>query len=165
MSFAQLQIGTEIALPPPDPSSFDAKPTPSVKTTGDLLSILMEKPPRNYSMLRTTCGLLGKYLDLPGDQIPMDLIEDQKRGFRPFLDGRRYQENSVRTYVNNQRALLKAAMCHGWCPDGSPTEAWKPLLELAVEERLTDITRHFSRSTKSPDEVTKEAVDRWGEAS
>lgn len=115
-------------------------------------------------MLRTTCGLLGKYLELPGDQIPMNLIEDLKRGFRPFLESRRYTEASVRTYVDNQRALLKAAMCHGWCPEGNPAEAWKPLLELAVEERLTDITRHFSRSTKSPHEVTKQAVDLWGDA-
>jgi hypothetical protein len=164
MNCATVQIGTPIAFPPPDPSCFDANPTPSVKTTGDLLSILMEKPPHNYSMLRTTCGHLGKYLDLPGDQILFDLIESKKRGFRPFLESRRYQENSVCTYVNCQRTLLKAAMGYGWCPDGNPTEAWKPLLELSVEERLTDITRHFSRSTESPAEVTKEAVDRWGDA-
>lgn len=163
MSFAQLQIGTEIALPLPDSSALVEKQTFPVKTTGDLLAILEKDPPKSFKMLRTTCGHLGKYLDLPGDQIPFDSIEGKKRGFRPFLEGRRYAENSIRSYVYQQRSLLMAAKDHGWDPDGSPTEAWKPLLELAIKEHLTDVVRHFSRSTDSPAAVTKEAVDCWGE--
>lgn len=164
MSFAQLQNGSEIALPLPDSSGSDGKQPLPVKTTGDLLAILEKNPPRSFKMLRTTCGHLGKYFDLPGDQIPFDLIEDKKCGFRPFLESRRYSENSVRSYVYQQRSLLKAAMRHGWSPDGHATEAWKPLLTLAVEEHLTDIVRHFARTMKSPKELTKEAVDRWGES-
>lgn len=163
MSFATVPIGTPIAVPLPDPSSFDARPRDSVKTTGDLLAILSKEPPRSLAMLRTTCGLLGKYLNLPGDQIPINQIEDQKRGFRPFLEGRRYKEYSIRSFVYHQRELLKVATDYGWLPDGNPTEAWKPLLELARSERLTDVMRYFSRSTKSPAEVTKDAVDRWGD--
>jgi integrase len=164
MNFAQLQSGTGIApsvLNSSDPGTI----LPSrVRTTGDLLAILQKNPPKSFKMMRTTCGHLGKYLDLPGDQIPFDLIEGKKRGFRPFLESRRYSENSVRTYVYQQRSLLQAAMRHGWNPDGQPTEAWAPLLALAVEEKLTDITRYFSNLTRSPKEVTKAAVDRWGEA-
>jgi integrase len=163
MNCAQLQSGTEIALPVPDPSGFDGKRTLPVKTTGDLLTILQVNPGRNFRMLRTTCGHLGKYLDLPGDQIPFDLIEAKKRGFRPFLESRRYTEASVASYVYQQRSLLKAAMQHGWDPDGSPTDAWKPLLELAIQERLTDVVRHFARTMKSPKGITKESVDQWGE--
>jgi integrase len=164
MNFITVPNGTEIALSVPDSSDSDGKQALPVKTTGDLLAIMEKNPPRSVKMLRTTCGHLGKYFDLPGDQIPFDLIEDQKRGFRPFLESRRYSENSVRTYVNHQRALMKMAMRHGWDPDGHPTEAWKPLLEIAREERLTDIVRHFARTLKSPKDVTKEAVDDWAEA-
>lgn len=164
MTFAQLQIGTEIASLLPASADCDAKESISVRTTGDLLAILQKNPTRSFRMLRTVCGHLGKYLDLPGDEIPFDLIEIRKCGFRPFLEDRRYTENSIRSYVYQQRSLLKAAMRHGWDPDGNPTEAWKPLLELAVEERLTDVVRHFARSLKSPNEVTKEAVDLWGVA-
>lgn len=163
MSFAPLQIGTEIALPVPDSSGFDSKLKVPVKTTGDLLAILKENPPRSFKMLRTTCGHLGNYHEMPGDQIPFDLIEDRRSEFRHFLEARRYPENTVRSYVYQQRRLLKLAVVNGWSPDGHPPEYWRPLLKLAVEERLTDITRHFSRTTKSPAEVTKEAVDRWGE--
>jgi len=115
-------------------------------------------------MMRTTCGHLGKYLDLPGDQIPFDLIQSKKRGFRPFLESRRYAQNTIHSYITHQRALLNAAMLHGWDTDGNPTEDWKPLLKLAAEECLTDIVCHFSRTLKSPKDVTKEAVDQWGEA-
>jgi len=115
-------------------------------------------------MMRTTCGHLGKYLDLPGDQIPFDLIETKKRGFRPFLESRHYAENSIHSYVTHQRALLNGAILHGWDPDGNPTEDWKPLLKLAAKEWLTDIVRHFSRTLKSPRDVTMEAVEEWGVA-
>ncbi len=66
--------------------------------------------------------------------------------------------------VYQQRKLLKAATRHSWSPDGNPAQAWKPLLEIAGEQRLTDIVRHFANTTKTPKEVTKEAIDRWGEA-
>jgi integrase len=164
MNCAQLQNGIEIALLVPDPSGSDKKQTLPVKTTGDLLAILQANPTRKFKFLRTVCGHLGRYLELPGDQIPLDLIEDKKCGFRPFLDSRRYTENSIRTYVNHQRSLLKTAKLHGWDPDGNPTDAWRPLLKLAVEQRITDVVRHFARSMKSPKGVTKEAVDQWGEA-
>lgn len=164
MSFAQLQIGTENAFTLPSSSASLAKQSLPVKVTGDLLAILQENPPRSFKMMRTTCGHLGRYLDLPGDQIPFDLIEDKKRGFRAFLEGRRYSENSIQSYVYQQRSLLKAGMSYGWDPNGNPTDAWKPMLELAVEERLTDIVRHFARTMKSPIDITKEAVDQWGEA-
>ncbi len=163
MSFAQLQIGTENASPLPVAAGYDAKESIPVRTTGDLLAILQKNPTRSFKMLRTVCGHLSKYFDLPGDQIPFDLIEIRKRGFRPFLESRRYTENSIRSYVYQQRKLLKAAMRCGWDPDGNPSDAWKPLLELAVKERLTDIVRHFAGSLTSPNEVTKEAVDQWGE--
>lgn len=163
MTFATVQDGTPFALLPPDPSTLDAKPRVPV-TTGDLFSILGERPPRSLPMLRTACGWLGRYLDLPGDQIPIDLIEDKKHGFRPFLESRRLKENSVRSYVYQQRSILKLATRYGWRPEGNAGEAWMPILKLAVGAHLTDIARHFSRSTKSPSEVTVEAVDRWGEA-
>lgn len=163
MSCATLPIGTPIALPLPAPSALDAQPTQTVTTTGNLLAILQKKPTRSVKMMRTVRGHLGKYLDLPGDEIPFDLIENRKRGFRPFLESRRYAENSIRSYVYARRKLLQAAMRYGWDPAGNPTDAWKPILELSGDEELTDVVRYFARTTKSPAEVTKEEVDRWVE--
>lgn len=163
MSVAVLPIGTPIATLPPDPSDSDTKQTVTVSNTGDLLAIYDGHAGRTDRMLRTVCGHLGRYHNLPGDQIPINLIEDKKRGFRTFLESRRYTENTIRTYVGQQRHLLKVAMRHGWNPAGNPTDAWKALLSISVEEHLTDIIRYFSRTTNSPAHVTKEAVDCWGE--
>lgn len=162
MNCAQIQNGTEIALPVHDASVTDALLPVHVKTTGDLLEILEKNPPRFFRMLKTACGHLGRYLDLPGDQIPFDLIEARKRGFRPFLEGRRYSDNTIKTYIYQQRRLLKTAIQHGWNPKGNPASAWLPLFEEAAKERITDVVRHFANCTKTPKEVTKEAVDSWG---
>jgi len=162
MKFAQPQIGTEIAPILLPASSSDANQQPPVQCTGELLSILKREHPRSYPMLQTVCGHLGRFFNLPGDQISFDMIENRKRGFRPYLESRRYSENSIRTYVSMQRKLLKFAMKHGWHPMGTPSDAWTELLAIARDERLTDITRHFAKTTNSPKEVTKEAVDQWG---
>jgi integrase len=164
MSFATVPIGTEIALPTRVSAEIVAKSTTPVKVTGDLLAIYAGLPGRTPQMLKTVCGHLGRYLDLPGDQIPIDLVETKKRGFRQYLESRRYSENTIRTYVGQQRRLLNAAKRHGWDPIGNPAEPWLPLLDLARDERLTEIIRHFANTTKSPKEVTKEAVDKWGDA-
>lgn len=164
MSFAQLQYGAESAPPLPLASRCDANEPVSVGTTGDLLAILRKNPTRSFKMIRTVCGHLGNYLDLPGDQIPIDLIERRKRGFRPFLEGRRYTEHSVRTYMNHQRKLLKAAMLYGWRPQGNPAEAWNPLLDIAAEKGIKDVVWHFACLTTTPREVTKEMVDLWGQS-
>ena len=145
-------------------SDQDAVVGVSIRTTGDLLARLQEKPPRSFSMLKTTCGLLGMYLNQPGDQILFDTINDKRKGFRSFLVNRKYAENSIRTYVYQLGILLRAARRFGWKPDDAAPEPWKRLLELAAEMKLMDITRHFSRTTKTPAEVTIEDVDRWGES-
>jgi integrase len=157
-----LQDGTENALQLSDSSDVDTKQFSSVNATGDLLKILNQNPPLYYSRLRSICGILGKYLELPGDQIPFDLIEARKRSFRPFLEGRRYTEASVRTYVALQRRLLNTAREHGWNPDGHPNAAWAPLFEIARKEHATDIIRHFARTMKSPAAVTMDDVEQWG---
>jgi hypothetical protein len=41
------------------------------------LDRLKENPLRSFAMLRTTCGLLGTYLNEPGDQILFDNIDDR----------------------------------------------------------------------------------------
>ena len=121
-------IGTEIAQYPLLSSEPCAPTLPPVKTTGDLLARLQEKPLRSFAMLRTTCGLLGTFLDQPGDQIPFDVIDDKRKGFRKFLESRKYAENSVRSYVYQLRLLLKTARKFGWEPDNAAPEPWKPLL-------------------------------------
>jgi hypothetical protein len=149
MNSALLQNGTEIAQTLRTSSVQGAIVANPVKTTGDLMAILQQTPPRSFAMLKTTCGLLAAYFNLPGDQIPLNTIEAERSGFRQFLVSRRYSDNSIRTYVNQRSRLLKTARRFGWDPDDSASEEWKTLLVLARKKGLTRLARHFSRITKT----------------
>ena len=95
------------------------------------------------------------------------MIEARRGGFRQFLVGRGlrgYKENSVRTFVNQMNILLKTARKLGWNPENHVSEEWKCLLALAAERKVRDIVRHFSLITRTPGEVTIEAVQQWGES-
>jgi integrase len=95
------------------------------------------------------------------------MIEARRGGFRQFLAGRGqrgYTENSVRTFVNQLNVLLKTARKFGWNPQNHVSEEWKCLLALAAERKVRDIVRHFSLITRTPGEVTVEAVQQWGES-
>jgi integrase len=164
MTSALLQVGTQIAPELHASSTSCGSTTPSIETTGDLLAALQGKPARTLSMLKTTCGHLGIYLDLPGDAIPLITVEAKRGGFRQFLEGRRYAGNSIRTYVNQVRLLLKAARKLGWDPDISVSDDWKGLPHFAAGKKIKAIVTYFSRSTKSPADVTLDDVEQWGVA-
>jgi hypothetical protein len=110
MNGATLPIGTEIATFTPSSSEQEhvvpVSTPPVVKTTGDLLALLRVQPPPSFGMLKTTCRHLGTYLEQPGDQISFETIAARKAGFRDFLVGRHYVENSIRGYVYQVQVLL-----------------------------------------------------------
>lgn len=170
MSVTLLQIGAENATHSHSSSHSCGAISTTITTTRDLLAVLSTQAPapRSLAMLRTTCGLLGTFLDLPGDQIPLRLIEAKRRGFRRFLTERGYRgytEHSIRTYVNEANRILKLARKHGWDPDADLSEDWARLLNAAAGKRISDIVRYFSQVSLTPAEVTPEDLDRWGEAS
>jgi integrase len=156
-----LQDGAEIATSVRTSSVSNTQTLKPVKTTGDLLAVLGQNPPKSLAMLKSTCGLLGIYFDLPGDQIPLEMIDDDRTGFRTFLLSRKYSENSIRTYIHQRRALLRRAQGLGWDRDQAASEEWKPLIAMAEQKKFQDIVRHFSRITKTPAEVAIEDVEHW----
>lgn len=160
-----LPIGTEIASIIPSSSEQEhAVPLstpPVVKTTGDLLAILRVQPPPSFGMLKTTCRHLGTYLELPGDQISFETIAARKAGFRDFLASRPYTEISIRGYVYQVQVLLRLAQKFGWDPDREISREWKSLLATAAASGVLGITKHFSRLTKTPHEITIEKLNAW----
>lgn len=164
MSVVVLQSGTEIAADLREASNRSASELDLVRTTGDLLGILQQNPPRSFTRLKTVCGLLGMYLDQPADQILFDTIDEKRGGFRRFLVARKHTENTIRTYVNDAGELIKTARQLGWHPMFAASNEWKALILPATEMKVAGLVRHFSRITRTPAEVTVEAVDLWGEA-
>jgi integrase-like protein len=155
--------GTAIAQHLRVSSQNSALSVPALRTIGQLLDILTKNPPAGFSMLRTTCSRLADYLEKDIDQLTIDLVAETRRGFRPFLEGRKYKENATRSYVYQAGALLRYAKEFGWKHDSLFSEAWSRVLVHAGERRCTGLVTHLARIRNSPMDVTIQDVDRWVE--
>jgi hypothetical protein len=105
--------------------------------------------------------LLGIYLNGSTEDVPLDSVEQTRDGFRPFLEGRKYAGNSIRSYVNFRRILLKSAREFGWNPSDAVPEEWRGVLALAAERKCTDIVKELARIRTTPGDVTIPDVDNW----
>jgi hypothetical protein len=94
------QFGTQNDLNVGDGSSTAVCEEPKINTLDDLLCALAIAPPPSFPMLRTTCALLGNYLNRPMEQISIDHVSENREGFRAFLRSSKYKEGSIRSYVN-----------------------------------------------------------------
>lgn len=160
MTTSVVPFGAPIALDVRVASTSSVYEERSFDTLGDLLNILAENPPPSFPMLRTTCTLLGNYFDEPVEQISIDRLNEGREDFRPFLQRSKYKENSIRSYQNFARILLKSAKSLGWKPCDSIPEAWRGVFALAADKRCATIVKYFARTKKMPRDVTIEDVDQ-----
>jgi integrase len=156
-----LQNGAENALEVRDSSESGAAEYPAPGTLADLLAIWATNPPREAAMLRTTCARLADYLATPVNEVTIDTVERTRKGLRRFLVERKYSKNSVRTYVNHVRLLVRYASEAGWEPGADFSEEWRRVITLASEKRCGDVAQHFAAIQKGPAAVTEEDVDLW----
>jgi hypothetical protein len=161
MTTQVLPNGSEIAIEVRESSAISITGLGKPRTLGDLLTLWDENPPREEAMLRTTCARLADFFKMSVGDISIDSVHQSRKGFRPFLEGRKYGENSVRTYVNHVRILLNSARTTGWEPTDTTSEEWRRVIALAAERNCADLARHLSAIKKSPRDVTSEDVDQW----
>jgi hypothetical protein len=161
MTPSVLPIGTQTAYDVRDSSERFTPKERTLKTLRDLFDIFDENPPRSLPMLRATWSLFGVYLQMPADQITIDSVFENREDFPRFLESRKYAKNSVRSYANYVRILLRKAEEFGWNPDEAFPEAWRGVLALAPEHKCADIAKHLARMRKTPADVTIEDVDGW----
>jgi integrase len=161
MTTSVIPFGTQIASDIRDPSANCADAARGLKTLENLLDILGEKPPPAFPMLKTTSALLAAYLDQPISQITIDSVNESRDGFRRFLEGRKHKENSIRSYVNYARILLRIAAELGWKPNHAVPEEWRTVLALARERKCETLANYIATVKKRPRDVSIEDVDHW----
>ncbi|MGO9083681.1 MAG: hypothetical protein ACLQBK_00505 [Candidatus Sulfotelmatobacter sp.] len=161
MTTSLFQFGAQIATEVHEPSQATAQRPQAPTTLQELLDILEKNPPTEFPTLRTTCSWLAEYLEEPIDRIMVDTVNDRRDGFRAFLAGRPFKENTIRSYVNHARILLKHASELGWKPSDVVSEDWRSVVELASVKGCKDLAKYLSRSRKSPTDVALEDVDDW----
>jgi hypothetical protein len=107
--------------------------------------------------------MLADYFGKPADEILFDSVQEARTRLRPYLESRKYAENSIRTYVNHVRILLNRAKECGWNTTMEHSAAWRPVLELAAEAKCKDVSNYLAKLKKTPRQVTVEDVERWAE--
>lgn len=155
------RFGSKIAAELLNPSARCTAASPVPKSLADLLDILKQDPPPSFPMLRTTCSLLAAYLEKSVEEITINLIQSSRDRFRPYLASQKYAENSIRTYVNHVRNLLRAAQILGWKPGADLPDGWRSVLSLAKRRKCLDIAIELATLSKCPDEVRAEDVENW----
>jgi Phage integrase SAM-like domain len=138
MTMENLQNGSEIAIALHDLSEISATHRAVPTTLADLLAIWEDNPPREVAMLRTTCARLADYHGAQVQDVTIVAVDRQRTGFRPFLVGRKYGENSIRTYVNHLRLLINYAKAAGWQAANSSSPEWGQVVLLANEQNCGD---------------------------
>ncbi len=161
MTATALPIGASIAPEVRATSGVLTSKGCTPKTLRDLFDIFAANPPKSLSMLHATWSVLAGYLQMSADQITIDSVFDNSDGLSRFLESRKYAKNSVRSYGNYVRILLRKAEEFGWNPDEAFPEAWRGVLALAPEHKCADMTKHLARRRKTPADVTIEDIDGW----
>ena len=156
-----LQNGSVIATEVPIQSTQFTEVRISPKTVSNLLDSLQQAHPKGFAMLRSTCAILSSYLDKPASELTVQEVFDSKDSLRDFLESRKYAENSIRTYVNNQRILLQQAQIFGWKPSNDLSAAWQKVMDCVTSANGRSLVSYLAKNRNTPQEVIEEDVLDW----
>jgi len=161
MSARHIQDGSPIASEVRNRATKDPYSPPTTTNLATLLSDIGNNPPSHFQMLRSTAGRLEAFLGRPADQISIDAVYVNRDHFRPFLERSKYNENSIRSYVNFLRMILNAAGERGWKPFASISEDWQVVLQRASQAQCYGIAKFLSQAKAKPADITAADTDSW----
>lgn len=161
MTFITLPKGASIATAQPDSSKEAAVKRTNVHSLADLLVHLNSQPTTQTPMLRSTAAKIAAFLGTSPDDIPLDLIQLNREGFRRFLESRRHNEGGVRSYVNYLRILMNAAQELGWQPYAGVSRDWQIVLDAAGGNDCVSVVKWLATVKDSPSVVTEGDFDAW----
>jgi integrase len=163
MPSAVLELGTPIAAEesqfPKEEPTLEKAPT----TLATLIEILSKDPPQRFPMLKTTASLLTQYLNQQFDEVLLDSVREELEGFPRYLESRKYAKNSIRTYVNHARILLRSASELGWKPEQSVPDEWRQVYGLSKARGCSRLVMYLARIRRSPADVTTADVEQWAQ--
>ncbi len=163
MTFAALHSGTESAYKLRDlPPESATQPIP-ITTVADLLESLDSHRPKDLQVLRSICSILCTFLNEDPEHLTMQAVFDAKDEFRSYLSTRPYAENSIRTYVNNVKTLLKEAARQGWRPSDDVPSPWRPVMKKASERKRRKLIKTLCKTQPNPQDVSQEDVNAWAD--
>jgi integrase len=133
-----------------------------IESLGDLLVALHALGDGGQvPMLRSTAVKLEEFLGKPSSEITLQIMEDCREDFSDFLTARKYERNSVRSYLNYLRILVCKTKELGYTAVRPIAPAWE---ELLLEARLLNcgaICKYFAMSGMAPGSVAEIDLCAW----
>ncbi len=130
------------------------------RTLLDLMQKLEQDPPKGIAMIRTTTGLIAAFMARSPDEITIQEIVERHEFFRPFLQERKYAENSIRTYINQLRILLNFADELGWA-EAELESPWRELAAGVTRRSAVALIRHLAKSVREPGAISYLDFETW----
>jgi integrase len=165
-----MPIHAQIELDFPDPACEGPISPKSSKTLQDLLVHIAASLPRTQltSMLNTTASHLSHWLGKPPTDIPIRRLIGAAPEFSSYLRQCHFKPNSVRSYLNYLRILIKTAQDLGWREQDPELERlWRPLL-LAIptqgrKNRIASIPRYALQMGIRPADFGESHLNNWSD--
>jgi hypothetical protein len=115
-----------------DPGGEPLDSMNQLRTLQDLMDALAAVVPPEPPMLRTSAAHFSDFVGVPPEEIDIATLVDRKEAFREYLKERKYQKNSIRTFVNFTGVLVRKAEEFGWKrPAAIVPECWQQIYDLA----------------------------------
>ena len=159
-------IGTQIDLDFRYPAGFSCISPPKLQSLQDLLDAVKEageEQPQTIGMLRSTVAQISTFLARPPQEIPIDKLANMRPELKAFLKGRGYKRNSVRSYMNYCRILLRQAEKLGWVHrlPVLPEEWETVLLQMPRDKNYAAIAMYAASKGKKPSDLTDDDLEEW----
>ena len=98
------------------------------------------------SMLKSTASHISRWLRKPPMEIPISQLFGAAPEFGTYLRQHRFKRNSIRSYLNYLRILMKTAQRLGWREQDPKLERlWRPLLSAMPNRRWNSIIASIPR--------------------
>jgi hypothetical protein len=159
MSTSVLPFGTQNARNPLIGSQDFAVLHVSVATLQDLTVALEESASPRLGMLRATVAHLISFFDASPEQITLEFVRKGLPDFRKYLEAKKYQKNSCRTYCNYVGLLLKEARGLGWKEiEPDIPKCWQAILAAFPLGRRRDIVKMAIGQGIEPEQMTEDGL-------
>lgn len=171
ISAERVQVGVDGPLEPPQLAHATVE---NLRTLEDLLSAIRGTEPEQTSllaMLNSTAAHLSRYLRRAPDKIDIETLADASvlDGFVTYLEekgrGQRgLSRNSVRSYVNYVRLLIRKARGLGWTEHRvEAEEEWQEISALAKKRRCASVIQYAIRNGLKPGDFRDAHMEEMGQ--
>jgi hypothetical protein len=138
---------------------------PRCRMLTELLDLLSQGGSKQISMLKSTAEHLSAGLAKPLSEIELRDLTSVGSVLKKYLKDRRFKRNSIRSYANYVRILIKEAKKVGALSVPSEIgDSWKKLsAEIAKRRGAAGFMRFAIDRSKPPEMITEEDLELYGE--